>query len=148
MGNWTTAVPVELPTGAMPPGERLRRIRAGLRSSVERGEPLAAGAVMRLTGLLPPAAHAWFARQTYSDRFLNLIVTYLPGPRGEFSFAGAPVRTMYPLAPLTRNVPLSFGMITTSTTAGLGVLVDPALGLDRAVVEAALQRAFAAFVEA
>ncbi|MGH3490568.1 MAG: wax ester/triacylglycerol synthase domain-containing protein, partial [Actinopolymorphaceae bacterium] len=106
-GNWTTAVPVELPMGPMRPAERLARIRAELRDGVARGEPVAAALVMRAVGLLPGVVHGWFARTTYSDRFLNLVVSYLPGPRGTHRMAGARVHALYPVAPLTRGVPLS-----------------------------------------
>jgi diacylglycerol O-acyltransferase / wax synthase len=147
-GNWTTAVPVELPMGPMRPTERLARIRTDLQAGVSRGEPLAAGLVMRAVGLLPGALHGWFARTTYSDRYLNLVVSYLPGPKGTYRMAGAQVHALYPVAPLTRQVPLSIGVITTDETAGVGILADSALGLDRATVAKTLGQAYAELVEA
>ncbi|MEQ7007742.1 wax ester/triacylglycerol synthase domain-containing protein [Actinopolymorpha sp. B17G11] len=146
-GNWTTAVPVEVAMGPMRPAERLARIRSELRLGVSRGEALAAGLVMRAVGLLPGALHGWFARTTYSDRYLNLVVSYLPGPRGTHRMAGARVHALYPVAPLTRRVPLSIGVITTDETAGVGILADPALGLDRATVAKTLGQAYAELVE-
>jgi diacylglycerol O-acyltransferase / wax synthase len=147
LGNWTTAVPVELAMGEMAPTERLARLRADLERGVSLGVPLAAGLVMRVTGHLPASAHAWFARNTYSDRFLNLIVSYVPGPRGGRRIAGARVRSLHPIAPLTRRIPISIGMISMDDTVGLGILLDRGLGLAPDAVGAAVQGAFADLVE-
>ncbi|HZC27499.1 MAG TPA: WS/DGAT domain-containing protein, partial [Actinopolymorphaceae bacterium] len=146
-GNWTSALPVDLAMGPMSPQERLTRLRAALRQGAASGAPLAAGLVMRVAGLLPARAHAWFARHSYSGKFLNLVVSYVPGPRGSRSLAGAPVRAMYPVAPLTRQVPLSIGMITTDTTAGVGILADRGLELDPDVVRTTMRGAFLDLVE-
>jgi diacylglycerol O-acyltransferase len=146
-GNWTTAVTVELPTGPRAPAERLARIRTGLHRGVARGEPVAAAFVTGLAGHLPAAAHAWFARHTYTSRFLNLVVTYLPGPRETRRLAGAKVRAIYPVAPLTRGVPLTIGMVTTGTTAGIGLLADRRLGLDAKTLTATVRDVMQDFAE-
>jgi WS/DGAT/MGAT family acyltransferase len=146
-GNWTTAVTVEVPTGPLAPAERLARIRSGLRLGVARGEPLAAAFVTQLAGHLPAAAHEWFARRTYTSRFLNLVVTYLPGPRGPRRLGGATVRAIYPVAPLTRGVPLTIGMVTTDTTAGIGMLADTRLGLDAKTLTATVRDVVQDFAE-
>lgn len=146
-GNWTTAVPVDLPMGPMSPKRRLAAIREKVHGGVARGEPLAASLVMRTVGRLPASAHAWFARHAYTDRFLNLVVSYIPGPRGRYRLAGAPVHGLYPIAPLTRGVPLSVGVVATDRVAGVGMLVDPVLGLDRAMIATTLHEAFRVMVE-
>ncbi len=146
-GNWTTAVPVELAMAAMAPTERLARLRADLQRGVSRGVPVAAGLVLRVTGHLPPRAYAWFARHTYTNRFLNLIVSYMPGPRGGRRIAGARVRSLHPVAPLTQQIPLSVGMISMDETVGIGVLIDRSLGLSADAVEDAIRAAFADLAE-
>jgi diacylglycerol O-acyltransferase / wax synthase len=62
--------------------------------------------------------------------------------------AGARVHALYPVAPLTRGVPLSIGVITTDETAGVGILADPVLGLDRATVAKTMGQVYAELVEA
>ena len=147
-GNWSGAVPLDLVMGEMSAKERLDRTCAEIRRGLARSEPRAAGKVLRMAGLLPPAALARFARYSYNERFFNLVVSYAPGPRGARRLAGAPVRAIYPILPLSANVPLAVGILTTDDTAAIGLVADRGLGLVPAAVVAATQGAFREFVEA
>lgn len=147
-GNWSGAVPLDLVMGEMSAKERLDRICSEIRRGLARSEPLAAGKVLRMAGLLPPAALARFARYSYTERFFNLVVSYVPGPRGPRRLAGAPVRAIYPILPLSANVPLAVGILTTDDTTAIGLVADRGLGLDPTAVAAATQGAFREFVEA
>ncbi|WP_020576523.1 wax ester/triacylglycerol synthase domain-containing protein [Actinopolymorpha alba] len=147
-GNWSGAVALDLAMGPMAPKVRLDRICAEVRHGVSNGEPLAASAVMRTTALLPAPAQAWFARHSYSDRYFNLVVSYLPGPRGPRRLAGVPVRAIYPVLPTAGNLPLAVGVITTEAVAAVGIVTDRSLGLDAGAVTASVQAAFQEFAEA
>lgn len=140
-GNWTGSLALDLPMGSMEPSRRVAEVREGLRRQMERGEPAAAQLVMQIAGKLPASLHAGFARLVYNRRFFNSIVTYMPGARGPRWCAGARVTAMYPVLPLTEGVPITVGAVVAGDTVGIGVLSDPALGLDRAQVQAALREA-------
>lgn len=141
-GNWTGAAAIDLPLGEMSIRRRLAVVQGELRRRVERGEPDAAQLVMRLAGLLPAGLHARFARAVYGRRFFSMILTYMPGARRCRRCAGAPVRALYPVLPLTDGVPLTVGAVLADGTIGVGILVDSALGLERREVAGAVARAF------
>jgi diacylglycerol O-acyltransferase / wax synthase len=143
-GNWTGTLALDLPVGAMDPAERVAAVRSELRGHMERGEPEAAQLVMQVAGVLPAALHARFARLVYNRRFFNSIVTYMPGARGPRWCAGARVTAMYPVLPLAQGVPVTVGAVLAGDTVGVGVFSDPALGLDRSRVAAALEKALQA----
>lgn len=70
---------------------------------------------------------AWMARHSVNK--INLYVTNVPGPRRPLWFAGARLRTAYPLPPLIAGVPLAVGVLsyagalTLTATAAPGVPV-------------------------
>ncbi len=142
-GNWTGSLALDLPMGPMAPDRRVAEVRARLRRQMGRGEPEAAQLVMQVAGRLPSAVHAGFARLVYNRRFFNSIVTYMPGARGPRWCGGAPVTAIYPVLPLTEGVPITVGTVIAGDTVGVGILSDPALGLDKGQVTAALEAALA-----
>ncbi|MGH3424149.1 MAG: wax ester/triacylglycerol synthase domain-containing protein, partial [Nocardioidaceae bacterium] len=141
-GNWTGSLALDLPMGEMPLYVRAARVRAEARRRAEHGEPQAAGAVVRLAGMLPSAVHRRFTRVVYNRRFFSTIVTYMPGVRRPRWCAGAHVRAMYPVLPLAPGVPLTVGVLVSDGVAGIGVLLDRGLGLGRDAVESAVRDAF------
>lgn len=144
VGNWTGAAALDLPVGPMPPAQRLAAVQKELRRRIGRGEPQAAQVVMEIAGALPSPVHAWFARLVYNRRFFSTIITYMPGARGPRWCAGARVRAMYPVLPLTEGVPLTVGAVAAGATVGVGVFFDPSLKLDRDDVAASVILAFEA----
>lgn len=147
-GNWTGATALDLPVGPMSPAQRVSAVQSELRRRIRRGEPEAAQLVMHIAGRLPAAVHGRLARLVYTRRFFNTIATYMPGARGPRWCAGAPVRAMYPVLPLTDGVPLTVGAVASGDTVGVGVFLDPSLNVDRAEIAAAVTRAFDAAVQA
>ncbi len=141
-GNWTGSLALDLPMGEMPLSSRVQLIRDEAQSRTGHGEPQAAAAVMRLAGWLPTALHRRFARVAYTRTFFNTIVSYMPGSRRQRWCAGAPVRAMYPVLPLTRGVPLTIGIVVADGVVGVGVLLDRLLELDHETVRQAVRDAF------
>ncbi|WP_131742281.1 bifunctional phosphatase PAP2/O-acyltransferase family protein [Actinomadura roseirufa] len=127
-GNHTTAVMVDLPIGKMPETDRLAAIvRRGrvLRSGTR---PLAAWFVMRQAARLMPAPlHARFARSVYGARFLQGIVSSMPGPDRTLRLAGAPLTQVYPVIPLAPEAPLAVGALGIDRELCFGVTADPGL---------------------
>ncbi|MFD2081808.1 wax ester/triacylglycerol synthase domain-containing protein [Actinopolymorpha cephalotaxi] len=146
-GNWTGALAVDLPTGPLDLAQRTARVRTGVRLHDRQGEVTASAMVMWAAGQLPRPLHRGFARATYNRNFFNTIVSYMPGARGPRTFAGADVRAVCPVLPLTSGVPLTVGVVGSGTVAGVGVLLDRGLGLDRGVVKDALRTSFMAATE-
>jgi hypothetical protein len=91
------------------------------------GRLIASTAVLRGMGLFPGRMQAWAARGTYVARFFGAIVSNMPGPSVEMSFAGAPLREVYPLLPLANGVPLGVGALSWSGRLYISVTAEPHL---------------------
>ena len=141
-GNWAGSVAIDLPMGPMTFPERVRRVHQELLTRTARGDAHAASAVMTAAGRVPHLWHRWFARTVYSSTFFNTIVSFMPAARGPRWLAGARVRALYPVLPLTKGVPLTFGIVVFDGVAGVGIMLDTRLGLRRGDVESAVRRAF------
>ncbi len=143
--NWTGSVSLDLPVGDMTPADRLRSVREEIRRRVDRGEPHAGQLVLHVAGMLPSRLHALVARSIYTRRFFNSIVSYMPGARAPRWCAGARVEAMYPVLPLADGVPLTVGILVAGDTAGVGVVTDGDLPLERSEITHAVRSAFDAF---
>lgn len=142
-GNWTGSVPIDVPLGPMPFPARLREVRDRLRRQVRQGQPRGAHAIMRIAGRLPPAAHAFVAQHVYGGTFVNVIATYLPGPRGRRLLAGHEVTDLFPVLPLAPGVPVAAGVITYRDRACFGLDLDAGLGIGAAAAQGALDASWA-----
>lgn len=141
-GNWTGAVALDLPTGPMPVPDRVALVRSRLRRGLTSGQPVAAELVLRTIARLPAWLHAAVARRIYRSRFMNVIVSYLAGPRQPQQLAGAPVRAVTPVVGLADGVPVGVGMLRWADRIGIGVLLDDSLAELGGAFVAALQDGF------
>ncbi|TDC48522.1 DUF1298 domain-containing protein [Actinomadura sp. KC345] len=139
VGNHTTAVMVDLPTGKMAETDRLALI-------AERGRVLRSGTraqaawfVMRQAGrLMPPPLHARFARMSYSGRFLQGTVSSLPATDRPQRLAGAPLTAVYPIVPLAPGAPFSIAGLGIDGELCFGLSLDPGLTDDADALMAAV----------
>lgn len=140
-GNWTGALPVDLPTGPMPEAERLARISAAVQRQSRRGTSYAAAAVVRTIGAFPPWLHARLARLVYRDRWFNLILSFMPGSPSDRFLADARLAETYPVLPVARGVGLSIGLMSWAGQVGIGITVDPGVVPDADRLPAAMRQA-------
>lgn len=127
-GNATAAVMVKVPLDE-PDLERLIVRIARLTQRLRRPTRAIAARFVMATGLrlLPEPAAAWFARTVYGPRFLQVIVSNIPGPRPQLSLLGTPVHRAHPILPLAPQTPLALGALGWSGELGLGMAGDPAM---------------------
>jgi diacylglycerol O-acyltransferase / wax synthase len=119
LGNQVGMMPVALPTaGGL--ATRITQIAAITRqrkSAVPGTSAALLGPVFRLlalTGLL-----RWFFNR---QRLVHTFATSLRGPAEPLTFAGAPVRAVFPIPNTTGNVPVTFGALSYAGTLWLAVL--------------------------
>ncbi|WP_019634140.1 bifunctional phosphatase PAP2/O-acyltransferase family protein [Actinomadura atramentaria] len=130
-GNHTTAVMVDLPIGALPENERLARIARRCRGRRTGTRAQAAWFVMRdVARLMPAPLHRRFARAVYSPRFLQGVVSNMPGPVTPPVLSGAPLDEVYPVIPLVPGAPLAVGALSIAGVLCVGVSADPRLADD------------------
>lgn len=146
-GNWTGAMRVDLPTGPMPLSERLTRVRQVLATAVRQGQPAAATVAIRLMGVLPTPLYAHAARLSYSSRFFNLVLSYVPGPKAQRSIAGARLTAVFPAMGLAEGVRLAVGITTWGDSTGIGVLSDGGAAADGRALADAIRDALVEFAD-
>lgn len=123
-GNRVSMFFVDLPVGPMDPVERLRRITEATRDLKERRQALGAASLIGMTRWAPPTLHALAARLASRQRFLNLVVSNVPGPQVPLFLAGARLIAMYPLMPLVQSAALSIAITSLSGVMGFGFTGD------------------------
>jgi PAP2 superfamily protein/wax ester synthase-like acyl-CoA acyltransferase family protein/uncharacterized protein DUF1298 len=137
-GNLTAAVTTTVPTTAMSETQRLLEIGRRARQTERATRALASRFVMTTAAkLLPPPVHAWFARTVYGFRFVQAIVTNMPGPSSSHEMAGSLMLSVCPIIPLARRAPIAVGAISWSGVVSVGITIGPDLVADSAAFAAA-----------
>jgi hypothetical protein len=141
-GNRTAGLRLDVPVGPQPARDRLMAVHRSAEHRRRSGRGIASTAVLRGMGLFPVPMQAWAARGTYRARFFGVIVSNMPGPSVEMSFAGVPLREVYPLLPLADGVPLGVGALSWSGRLYLSVTAEPHLMPEAHDFDIRLRQAF------
>lgn len=126
-GNRTVALRVDLPVGDLPPAERMRQVRAVIGEALACGQMLATAVVMGLAARLPVRLYQPVARWLYRSAWFDLIVSVIPGPRGQRWFADARVEQAYAVLPLAQGVGLAVGAMFWDDVLTVSITYDPVL---------------------
>jgi hypothetical protein len=122
-GNATAAVIVDLPVGVDDPADLLAQVRRRTGPLHTPTRALASRFVMaRVLELVPEPALGWFARTVYGPRFLQAIVSNMPGPRERLSMAGVPIEDVVPVIPLAPGTALAVGALSWGDQLGIGLV--------------------------
>ncbi|MEV4946790.1 wax ester/triacylglycerol synthase family O-acyltransferase [Streptomyces sp. NPDC053755] len=125
-GNSLSAYLLALPVTESDPGARLAAVRRGMERNKADGPLRGAGAVAVLADQLPPLAHRFGAPlASGAARLLfDVLVTSVPLPRSALSLGGAPLRELYPMAPLARGQSLAVAMSPYGGRVHVGLVAD------------------------
>jgi hypothetical protein len=107
------------------------------------GQAIGALAWTRLGDFAPPALLAQVARFQSAYRYMNLVVTNIPGPKEPIYLLGRRMREWYPLVPLAAGQTLAIAIQSYHGTLGIGLLGDAAAMRDLPVLARALPAALA-----
>ena len=112
IGNFVSALFVDLPVGEPSPLMRLAQVSYAMKGHKESGQSVGADALMALSGFAPPTLHALGARAAngLTRRLFNLVVTNVPGPQHPLYAAGARMLEMFPVVPLAEGQAVSIGL--------------------------------------
>ncbi len=129
-GNKFTGILVALPTQVCYPLERVEQVHLAAASAKESHHLLGPELVARWSSYIPPApAEAMFARSARSERpsrVLNLTVSNVRGPRERGRVAGAVVREIYSVGPLTAGSGMNITVWSYVDQLNISVLTDGA----------------------
>jgi WS/DGAT/MGAT family acyltransferase len=117
-GNRDGVMAVPLPVGVSDPGRRLRLIAAETAERKKRKRP-AGGTLLR-----NEVAQKVFLRLMARQRWASVYVANVPGPPTPLHLAGAPLREVFPIVPLTGNIALGVGALSYAGQFNLTVVAD------------------------
>ncbi|WP_406064635.1 wax ester/triacylglycerol synthase family O-acyltransferase [Streptomyces sp. NBC_01077] len=125
-GNSLSGYLLDLPVTEADPAARLAAVRSAMDRNKAAGPLRGAGAVALLADQLPPLAHRFGAPfAAGAARLLfDLLVTQVPLPRSALSLGGAPLRALFPMAPLARGQSLAVAMSPYGGQVHIGLVAD------------------------
>jgi diacylglycerol O-acyltransferase / wax synthase len=141
LGNRITAVFCALPVGEADAVKRLHRVTGEMKSLKESGQAVGALAWTHLGGLAPPPVLAQVARFQSTYRYMNLVVTNIPGSKEPIYLLGREMLEWYPLVPLAQGQTLGVAIQSYHGKIGIGLLGDAEALRDLPVLASAIPAA-------
>jgi WS/DGAT/MGAT family acyltransferase len=117
-GNLDGVMAVPLPVGVPDTASQLRVIAAETAGRKKKSRP-PAGSLLR-NGITQRA----FLKVMAHQRWANVYVANVPGPPVPLYFAGAPLLEVFPIVPLTGNLPLGVGALSYAGQFNITVVAD------------------------
>jgi diacylglycerol O-acyltransferase / wax synthase len=124
LGNRVAAMYAPLPVGLADPLKRFAHVHSAMAGLKESGQAVGALAITRLAGAAAPTVLSQAARLQSRQRFFNLTVTNVPGPRVPLYLQGRRLREFYPQVPLVLNTALGIAIMSYAGDLFFGLLGD------------------------
>ena len=123
-GNEVSGLKVPLPVGITDPLERFRTISATMDELKDSTQVMALRAGVEASVLAPFALSEQGSRLGYSQRYINLVVTNVPGPQEQLYLLGRELEAIYPLVPLGGNLGLGVTIVSYAGSIFFGFTAD------------------------
>ncbi|MEL6890876.1 MAG: wax ester/triacylglycerol synthase domain-containing protein [Actinomycetota bacterium] len=130
LGNRASFLLIALPIGPMPIDRRLAIVREEIGEAVASGQHRAAAFGLRALERLPVDPSGRQADAMADRRFVDLVVSCIPGSRRRLRFDGHDHDVTFPLLPVTRTVRVAIGIGDIGGRLGVSIAAD-----DRALPE-------------
>ena len=124
VGNKVGGIIVPLPIGCPDPKHCLSQISDAMGGLKKSGQPVGAQALTELTGFAPPNLIDQAVRLPIPQRFVNLVVTNVPGPQSELNMGDHKLLDIFPLIPLGNNMNLGIAIVSYNGTIDFGLVGD------------------------
>jgi diacylglycerol O-acyltransferase / wax synthase len=124
LGNRVTSMAAPLPVYEEEPALRLSIVKEAMKDVKSSKQAVGAEMVMSLSGFAPPTILGQAARLQASQRFVNLLVTNVPGPQFPLYSNGHKLVDLFPMAPLAANQALNVAVMSYNGQLGFGLLAD------------------------
>ncbi len=124
LGNRVSALIVGLPIGEASPRRRYAALVAHTAELKRSHEVVGAEMLTSFSGFAPATLLQQATRLQWAQRFVNLVVTNVPGPQFPLYFAGAPLREVFPCVPLAPNLAMSVAVVSYAGSLGFGLVGD------------------------
>jgi diacylglycerol O-acyltransferase / wax synthase len=113
-----------LPVGIEDPVRQYAAIRDATADLADERQAIGARALTELAGFASPTIMSQAARLQQRQRFLNLVVTNVPGPQQPLYLLGRRLRALYPVVPLAGRQALGVAVMSYDGRLGFGLLGD------------------------
>jgi diacylglycerol O-acyltransferase len=123
-GNEVAGMLVTLPISCSDPVECFQQISQETKRAKGSGQALGAKALTDLSGFAPPTLLHQGSRLIARQRFLNLVVTNIPGPQEPLHMGDSRLLEFYPLVPLGKNLALNFAILSYDGKIFFGLVGD------------------------
>jgi hypothetical protein len=124
VGNKVGGIIAPLPVGCADPEQCLRQISDAMGGLKKSGQPVGAQALTELSGFAPPNLIDQAMRLPIPQRFVNLVVTNVPGPQFELTMGDKRLLDIFPLVPLGNNMNLGIAIVSYNGTIDFGLVGD------------------------
>jgi diacylglycerol O-acyltransferase len=131
---------VDLPSAFAPSSVRLRAVRHEMQQLKHSDRIGGSDLLLRSLSPLPGPVKDRAARLLSSPRLYNLVVSNVPGPPVGLYVAGARVRDIHPVIPLSDGHALAVGLLTYDGWANVGLHVAPDALADAETLPPLLER--------
>jgi diacylglycerol O-acyltransferase len=143
LGNRVSAMVADLPVALADPAARLAAVRDELAALKAGGEALGAQAIIALADFAPPTLVGLAARLLPHQRWVNLVVTNVPGPQFPLYFMGARMLEAFPYVGVVDNVALIVAVLSYDGQLGFSLCADADAVADLEVLAEGLEKSFA-----
>jgi WS/DGAT/MGAT family acyltransferase len=143
LGNRVTAMAAPLPVYEEDPVVRLQIVRMAMKDVKESKQAVGAEMIVQLSGFAPPTILGQAARLQASQRFVNVLVTNVPGPQFPLYSRGHKMLDLFPMAPLAANQALGIAVMSYNGQFGFGLIADFDALPDVGVVAEGLEKSIA-----
>lgn len=127
LGNKVSGLKVALPVGEGDPLERFARVHAAMDELKSSPQALGASAAVDSTGLVPAALFEAVASVGDIQRYVNLVITNVPGPRTKLYLLGRELEDVFGFVPLGANLAMNTAVVSYVDKIGFGFCADPTI---------------------
>lgn len=124
LGNEVAPMWVLLPVGVEDPVRQHAAIRDAAVQMEDERQAIGARTLTELAGFASPTIMSQAARLQQRQRFVNLVVTNVPGPQQPLYLLGRRLRALYPVVPLAGRQALGVAVMSYDGRLGFGLLGD------------------------
>ena len=148
LGNKVAAMWASLPVWSQDAVETFALVHAEMGQLKESGQAVGATVLTGLSDFAPPTILSQAARLQSRQRFINLVVTNVPGPQYPLYLLGRPMLAIEPMVPLAKNLALGIAIMSYNGRLHFGLNGDYDAMADIAYLASDLRAAIADLGEA
>jgi WS/DGAT/MGAT family acyltransferase len=123
-GNRVSGMIATLPVSCADPVRCLASVSAQMRAVKRSGQTVGAHTLTELSGFAPPTLLHEAYRLVTRQRFINLVVTNVPGPQFPLYLDGHELTDMFPMVPLGSNLNLGVAIVSYNGKLNFGLVGD------------------------